>query len=45
MNKAAQELGRLAKGKPKRLTPGERQRRARSMAAARMKRWPERVKK
>jgi hypothetical protein len=40
MNKAAQALGRLAKGKQKTLTEAERKRRAASLAAAREKRWP-----
>ena len=40
MNRAAQQLGRLAKGKPKTLTKAERNRRAMSLAVARAKRWP-----
>ena len=40
MNKSAQALGKLAKGKPKTLTEAERKRRAESLAAAREKRWP-----
>lgn len=40
MNKAAQELGRLGKGKPKRITEEERKRRADRLANARLKRWP-----
>lgn len=40
MNRSAQQLGRLAKGKPKTLTKTERQRRAKSLAVARVKRWP-----
>jgi len=40
MNKAAQELGRLAKGKPKTLSQAERKRRADRLAEARKKRWP-----
>jgi len=40
MNNAAQQLGRMAKGKPKTLTKAERKRRARSLAVARAKRWP-----
>lgn len=40
MNRAAQQLGRLAKGKPKTLTKSERARRAKSLAVARSKRWP-----
>ena len=39
MNKAAQELGRLGKGKPKTLTAAERKRRAVRLAEARKKRW------
>ena len=39
MNKAAQELGRLGKGKPKTLTKAERKRRAERLAKAREKRW------
>ena len=41
MNKAAQELGRLGKGKPKTLTKAERKRRAERLAGARKKRWPD----
>jgi len=40
MNKAAQALGKLAKGKPKTLTKAERKRRKESLAQAREKRWP-----
>ena len=40
MNRAAQQLGKLAKGKPKTLTSAERKRRAKSLALARAKRWP-----
>jgi hypothetical protein len=40
MNRSAQQLGRLAKGKPKTLTKAERNRRAMSLAVARAKRWP-----
>jgi len=39
INKAAQELGRLAKGKPKRVTVAERKRRRARLAEARKKRW------
>jgi len=39
INKAAQELGRLGKGKPKTLTKAERKRRAERLAEARKKRW------
>ena len=38
-NKAAQELGRLGRGKPKTLTQAERKRRADRLADARKKRW------
>jgi len=41
MNKAAQQLGRLGKGKPKTLTKAERKRRAERLAEARKKRWPD----
>ena len=40
VNRAAQKLGRLAKGKAKTLTKAERKRRAKSLAVARVKRWP-----
>jgi len=40
VNRAAQQLGRLAKGVPKTLTKAERARRAKSLAVARAKRWP-----
>ena len=40
MNKAAQALGRMGKGKPKTLTQVERKRRARRLAEARKTRWP-----
>jgi hypothetical protein len=40
MNKAAQALGKLAKGKLKTLTKAERKRRKESLALAREKRWP-----
>jgi len=40
MNRAASQLGKLAKGKPKTLTAKERKRRAESLAEAREKRWP-----
>ena len=39
MNTAAQQLGRLGKGKPKTLTKAERKRRAYRLAEARKKRW------
>lgn len=41
MNKAAQELGRMGKGKAKTLTQAERKRRAQRLAEARKHRWPE----
>lgn len=40
MNRAAQQLGRLAKGKAKTLSKAERRRRAERLAVARQKRWP-----
>jgi hypothetical protein len=40
MNKHASKLGKLAKGKPKTLSQEERIRRAKSLAIARKKRWP-----
>jgi hypothetical protein len=40
MNNAAAALGRMAKGVPKRLSEAERERRRRSLADAREKRWP-----
>ena len=43
MNKAAQELGRLGKGKRKTLTKAERKRRAERLAKAREKRWPDKA--
>jgi hypothetical protein len=39
MNKAAQQLGRLARGKKKRISQAERKRRADRLAKARKKRW------
>ena len=42
-NKAAQELGRLGKGKPKTLTKAERKRRAERLAKAREKRWADKA--
>ena len=39
MNRAAQQLGRLAKGKAKTLSKAERKRRAERLAVARLKRW------
>ena len=42
-NKAAQELGRLGKGKPKTLTKAERKRRADRLAKAREKRWTDKA--
>lgn len=38
MNKAAQELGRMARGKPKNYTPAERERRRAAMVALNAKR-------
>jgi hypothetical protein len=40
MNKLAQALGRLAKGKPKTYTKAELARRKARLALARAKRWP-----
>jgi hypothetical protein len=40
VNKAAQALGRMGKGKAKTLTAAERKRRARRLAEARKTRWP-----
>lgn len=40
-NKAAQALGRLAKGVPKTISQAERRRRAERLALARQSRWPE----
>ena len=40
MNRAAQQLGRMAKGKRKTLSKAERKRRAERLAVARQKRWP-----
>jgi hypothetical protein len=39
MNKAAQQLGRMAKGKKKQLSPEEIDRRTKQLADARKKRW------
>jgi hypothetical protein len=39
MNKHAQALGRLAKGKPKTLTKAEIDRRTKQLAESRKKRW------
>lgn len=39
MNKAAQALGRMAKGKPKKYSAEEIKRRAERLAVARKKRW------
>lgn len=41
MNKAAQALGKLAKGKPKTISEAERKARAERLAKARESRWPE----
>jgi hypothetical protein len=43
MNKAAQALGRMGKGKPKTLTKAERKRRAERLAKAREKRWADKA--
>jgi hypothetical protein len=43
MNRAAQELGRMGKGKPKTLTDAERKRRSLRLAEARKKRWPSKL--
>jgi hypothetical protein len=40
VNKSAQQLGRLGKGKPKQLTTEEIERRKTRLAEARAKRWP-----
>ncbi len=40
MNKAAQALGRLARGVPKKISPAESAARRARLAAARAKRWP-----
>jgi hypothetical protein len=45
MNKAAQTLGRLSRGKKKTLTTAERERRRKSLARARKLRWPKRKRK
>jgi hypothetical protein len=39
IRRAAQALGRLAAGKPKRFSQAERERRRRSLAEARKRRW------
>jgi hypothetical protein len=39
MNRAAQKLGRLARGKPKRYSSAEIARRKKRLAEARKKRW------
>ena len=44
MNRAAQALGRMARGKPKTLSDVERQRRADALAEARKRRWPKKAK-
>lgn len=43
MNKAAQALGRLARGKAKHYSASERARRRERLVAVRAKRWPPRV--
>ena len=40
MNKAAQALGKLAKGKPKNYSRGELAKRKKRLAKARRQRWP-----
>ena len=40
MNKAAQKLGRLGRGKKKTLTAAERERRRAHLARVRKRRWP-----
>lgn len=40
MNKAAQQLGKMARGVQKTLTKAERKRRSKRLALARAKRWP-----
>ena len=45
MNKAAQSLGRLAKGKPKKYSQAEIKARTKRLAEARKKRWKGHVKK
>jgi hypothetical protein len=40
VNKAAQQLGKLAKGVPKVLTAAQREQRRRQLAVARQNRWP-----
>jgi hypothetical protein len=44
MNRAAQALGRLARGVPKSYTPAELERRKQRLALARAKRWPEKAR-
>jgi hypothetical protein len=44
MNKLAQKLGRLAKGKPKHYDAAELARRRERLAKARLRRWPEKCK-
>jgi hypothetical protein len=39
MNKAAQQLGRLARGKEKHYSPAEIKKRTKRLAEARKKRW------
>ena len=40
LNKYAQKLGRLSRGKKKTLSPAERRRRAEALEKVREKRWP-----
>jgi hypothetical protein len=42
MNKAAQQLGRLGRGKKKTLTPAELKRRTAQLARVRARRWRKR---
>jgi hypothetical protein len=45
VNKAAQQLGKLAKGVTKTLSPAQREQRRRQLAAARQNRWPKKRRK
>jgi hypothetical protein len=45
VNKAAQQLGRLAKGVTKTLSPAQREQRRRQLAAARQNRWQKKRRK
>jgi hypothetical protein len=44
-NRAASALGKLAKGKPKKLTAAELKRRTERLRQARAKRWPKKAAK